>query len=142
MKVELNKSLKERILHAILFEILANSMIAVLITILLGVSLVQSSSLSTASAAIAMLWNYISNYIFDKIQHRYGFQRTFKVRVIHACFFEAVLIFSLLPVAMYFLDLTILSALAVETGLVAFFLPYTLLFNWIYDYVRWQMVGK
>ncbi|KFD24105.1 PACE efflux transporter [Yokenella regensburgei] len=142
MKVELNKSFKERILHAVLFEVLANIIIAVSVAKLLGVSLAISGTLSVVSAATATLWNYIFNYIFDGIQRRYKFERTFKVRAIHACIFEAGLIVALLPVAMYLLDLTMMEALVVETGLVLFFLPYTLVFNLTYDHLRWQLVGK
>ncbi|MGE9553218.1 PACE efflux transporter [Erwinia amylovora] len=142
MKVELNKSPGERVFHAILFEVLANIIIAVSVTKLLGVTFMQSVSLSVCSAAAATLWGFIFNYFFDRTQCHYKFERTFKVRVIHTCLFEAGLIVMLLPVAMYLLDLTVIDALVVETGLVLFFLPYTLIFNWSYDHLRWQIIGK
>ena len=47
-----------------------------------------------------------------------------------------------LPVAMVMLHLTMTEAFFVEIGLVLFFLPYTMLFNWIYDYLRWTFVGR
>lgn len=141
MEVELNKSYKERIFHAILFEALANVIVSVLISKLLSVSLVQSSVLSIMSAATATLWNYIFNYFFDNIQRCYQFQRSVKVRIIHTCLFEIILIITLLPIAMYLLNLTVLDALSIEIGLALLFLPYTLIFNWTYDHIRWKLRG-
>jgi len=76
------------------------------------------------------------------LQKKYHFKRTFVVRAVHAVGFETGLIVALLPVAMFILDLSIVEAFFVEIGLVLFFLPYTLLFNWIYDYLRWVCVGR
>ncbi|WP_306301032.1 chlorhexidine efflux transporter, partial [Enterobacter chuandaensis] len=61
---------------------------------------------------------------------------------IHAVGFETGLIVTLIPVAMFMLDLTMTEAFFVEIGLVLFFLPYTMLFNWLYDYLRWTLVGS
>ncbi|MCK7044651.1 PACE efflux transporter, partial [Enterobacter cloacae] len=74
-------------------------------------------------------------------QH-HPFQRTFLVRAIHAICFETGLIITLIPVAMVMLNLTVTEAFFVEIGLVLFFLPYTMLFNWLYDYLRWTFVGR
>jgi uncharacterized membrane protein len=49
---------------------------------------------------------------------------------------------TLIPVAMVMLHLTMTEAFFVEMGLVLFFLPYTMLFNWVYDYLRWTFVGR
>jgi len=40
------------------------------------------------------------------------------------------------------LNLTVAEAFFVEIGLVLFFLLYTMLFNWLYDYLRWTFVGR
>ncbi|HII0044325.1 MULTISPECIES: chlorhexidine efflux transporter [Klebsiella] len=45
MKVELNKSTRERIFHAVLFELLANIIIALFLAYVLQVSLLQSGML-------------------------------------------------------------------------------------------------
>ena len=62
------------------------------------------------------------------------------MRVLHAVIFEVVLVLSLTPVAMYFLQLSLVKAFMVEIGLIFVFLPYTIIFNWSYDYVRWRFV--
>ena len=107
-----------------------------------NVSVLQSGSLSVISALAATAWNFVFNKFFDALQKKYAFQRTFLVRAIHAICFETGLIITLIPVAMVMLNLTVTEAFFVEVGLVLFFLPYTMLFNWLYDYLRWTFVGR
>ncbi|EKS6886264.1 PACE efflux transporter [Enterobacter bugandensis] len=142
MEIELNKSFKERIFHAVIFEVTANVIIALSLAWLMNVSVLQSGSLSVISALTATVWNFVFNKLFDALQKKHQFQRTFLVRAIHAVGFETGLIISLIPVAMFMLNLTIAEAFFVEIGLVLFFLPYTMLFNWLYDYLRWTFVGS
>ncbi|MBE3463306.1 PACE efflux transporter [Enterobacter cloacae complex sp. I1] len=142
MEIELNKSFKERIFHAVIFEVTANVIIALSLAWLMNVSVLQSGSLSVISALTATVWNFFFNKFFDSLQKKHQFQRTFLVRAIHAVGFETGLIISLIPVAMFMLNLTIAEAFFVEIGLVLFFLPYTMLFNWLYDYLRWTFVGS
>ena len=142
MEIELNKSFKERVFHAVIFEVIANVIIALSLAWLMNVSVLQSGSLSVISALTATVWNFIFNKLFDSLQKKHQFQRTFLVRAIHAVGFETGLIISLIPVAMVMLNLTVTEAFFVEIGLVLFFLPYTMLFNWLYDYLRWTFVGR
>ncbi|AJZ88492.1 membrane protein [Klebsiella michiganensis] len=142
MEIELDKSFKERIFHAVIFEVTANVITALSLAWLMNVSVLQSGSLSVISALTATAWNFVFNKLFDALQKKYRFQRTFLVRAIHAVGFEAGLIITLIPVAMVMLDLTMTEAFFVEVGLILFFLPYTLLFNWLYDYLRWTFVGR
>ena len=142
MEIELNKSFKERVFHAVIFEVTANVIIALSLAWLMNVSVLQSGSLSVISALTATVWNFIFNKLFDSLQKKHQFQRTFLVRAIHAVGFETGLIISLIPVAMVMLNLTVTEAFFVEIGLVLFVLPYTMLFNWLYDYLRWTFVGR
>ncbi|HGW2950047.1 TPA: PACE efflux transporter [Enterobacter asburiae] len=121
---------------------MAASPIALSLAWLMNVSVLQSGSLSVISALTATVWNFIFNKLFDSLQKKHQFQRTFLVRAIHAVGFETGLIISLIPVAMVMLNLTVAEAFFVEIGLVLFFLPYTMLFNWLYDYLRWTFVGR
>lgn len=142
MEIELNKSVKERVFHAVIFEVTANVIIALSLAWLMNVSVLQSGSLSVISALTATVWNFIFNKLFDSLQKKHQFKRTFLVRAIHAVGFETGLIISLIPVAMVMLNLSVTEAFFVEVGLVLFFLPYTMLFNWLYDYLRWTFVGR
>lgn len=142
MKVELNKSTRERIFHAVLFELLANIIITLFLAYVLQVSLVQSGLLSLISGLTATVWNYIFNKVFDELQKRYTFERSFLIRALHAVVFEIGLIVTLTPVAMLLLGLSLIDAFFVEIGLVLFFLPYTLAYNWLYDYIRWTFFAR
>ncbi|ASL95908.1 PACE efflux transporter [Salmonella enterica subsp. enterica] len=137
---ELSRTPTERVFHAVLFEVIANIIIAFSLAGILDVPVVQSGSLSVMSAAVAALWGYVFNWYFDRMQRRYQFRRTFTVRAFHAVFFEAGLIAIMLPVVMVILGLTLRNSLAVESGLVLFFLPYTFIFNWTYDLLRGRLL--
>ena len=142
MEIELDKSFRERIFHAVIFEVTANIIIALSLAWLMNVSVLQSGSLSVISALTATAWNFVFIKFFDALQKKYQFERTVLVRALHAACFEAGLIITLIPVAMVMLHLTMTEAFFVEIGLVLFFLPYTMLFNWVYDYLRWTFVGR
>ncbi|TDS84901.1 putative membrane protein [Rahnella sp. BIGb0236] len=142
MYVELNKSVKERVYHALLFEILANLILSVFVSKMMNVTLTTAGVLSLISAFVATVWNYIFNFFFDKFQAKAGFSRTLSVRGIHTVSFELILIVTLTPFAMYILHLHFMQALSTEVGLVLFFIPYTLLNNGIYDYLRAWLIGN
>ncbi|HBK4846181.1 TPA: hypothetical protein LL016_004669, partial [Enterobacter asburiae] len=64
MEIELNKSFKERVFHAVIFEVTANVIIALSLAWLMNVSVLQSGSLSVISALTATVWNFIFNKLF------------------------------------------------------------------------------
>ncbi|WP_312379224.1 chlorhexidine efflux transporter, partial [Pseudomonas oryzihabitans] len=53
--------------------------------------------------------------------------------------FEGGLILVLVPLAAWWLSISLWQALLLDLGLILFFLPYTLAFNWLYDlgYAAW-----
>ena len=142
MEIELNKSARERIFHAVLFELLANVLIALFLAWFMQMSLLNTGALSLISALTATFWNYIFNKLFDGLQKYQGFKRTAVIRALHAVVFEVGLIAALTPIAMLLLGLSFVDALYVEMGLVLFFLPYTMAYNWLYDYIRWLFIGR
>lgn len=141
MYVELNKSVGERIFHALLFEIIANFILSVVVSQMLDVTLTAAGFLSLISAFVATVWNYIFNLFFDRLQAKMEFDRTLCVRLMHTVSFEVVLIATLIPFAMFILHLHFMQALSTEVGLVLFFIPYTLLYNGLYDYLRPRVTG-
>ena len=62
-----------------------------------------------------------------------GFKRTFSARVVHATLFEVGPILAVVPLAAWWLSIGLWAALVLAIGLVLFFLPYTLGYNWLYD---------
>lgn len=132
----LHRSLGERIGHALAFEILALALTAPALAWLLGKPLLQLGVLTLMFSTVAMLWNMLFNWLFDRAQQRLGFRRDLRVRLCHALLFEAGLIVVLVPLAAWWLSIGLLEALLLDIGLILFFLPYTLAFNWSWDVLR------
>jgi uncharacterized membrane protein len=136
-----DKSLAERIGHALAFEVVALLICAPLFGWLMGTPVAAMGALTLAVSLIAMVWNVIYNSLFDRLQRRIGFHRTLVVRVLHAVVFELGLFFASVPLAAVWLGITLWQAFVLDVGLIAFFLPYTVVFNWCYDWLRVRWVG-
>jgi len=132
----IKKSLAERVGHALAFEVIALLICAPLFSWLMGTTMAAMGALTLAISLIAMAWNVVYNIGFDRLQRRLGFSRTLAVRVLHAAAFELGLILVAVPLAAVWLDITLWRALVLDAGLLLFFLPYTLVFNWAYDSLR------
>jgi uncharacterized membrane protein len=76
------------------------------------------------------------NALFDQAQRRMGFQRNVSARAVHAVLFEVGLILAVVPLAAWWLDISLWHALVLDIGIALFFLPYTFAFNWLYDNLR------
>ncbi|EFM18097.1 MULTISPECIES: PACE efflux transporter [Pantoea] len=128
------RTTKERVLHAVVFEVAANVLVFIILMIWASAAPAQSALLTIVSSTLAMGWNYLFNLMFDSIQLRTGFKKDWRMRCLHAVFFEAGLLVVLIPFAAWWLNITLLAALKLECGLVLFFLVYAYLFNLIWDY--------
>jgi uncharacterized membrane protein len=140
--VALQKSIAERIFHAMLFESIAIALTSAALVWLMGKPLSQAGGLAVAISSIAMLWNMLFNAAFDRAQSRMGFQRTIGVRIIHALLFEIGLTVAVVPVAAWALQISLLRALVLDIGVLIFFLFYTFVFNWCYDIIRARLVAR
>lgn len=127
---------KERILHMVLFEVFTLIMMAGLATYITGNGAGEMAGLALAMSLIAMAWNYVYNYGYDKIFGADRTKRTKKTRVLHGLGFELGLMTVTLPVLMWVLKLDFLTVLIMDIGLVIFFVLYAIGFNWAYDSVR------
>ena len=134
------RSLKERIFHATLFEILGILFATPLAMWLTGKSMLSMAGLSAVISGIAMLWNMFFNWLFDQLQRRYGFHRGLWVRIAHSCCFEIGLILMVVPLVAWWVGTSLWHALVVDIGLVLFFLPYSFFYNLSYDLIRKQLM--
>lgn len=134
------RSIKERIVHALLFEILAIGISAPLAAWLTGKSIVSMGILTAVIAFMAIVWNMLYNWMFDNLQNRYRFERTVWIRMLHAGGFELGLILVAVPFVAWWLDATLLYALITDIGLVLFYLPYAFFFNLGYDKLRERFI--
>jgi uncharacterized membrane protein len=140
--MSLQKSVRERFFHAFCFEALAIAICAPLGAWLLDYSLAHMGVLTLMISTIAMLWNMVFNAAFDRVQLRLGFQRTVAVRAVHAVLFEIGLVLAVVPLAAWWLGISLWTAFLLDIGIVLFFLPYTFVYNLAYDSLRVRVVER
>lgn len=136
------KSLRERFFQALLFEAIAVVLCSVVGAWLLGYSLAHMGALTVAISTVAMLWNMAFNALFDRLQNRMGFRRGVVARVLHAIGFEVGLLMAIVPMAAWWLDISLWRAFWLDIGVALFFLPYTFFFNLAYDTLRARRVRQ
>ena len=140
--MSLKKSIKERFLHSLAFELIAIAICAPLGAWLLGYSLAHIGLLTLMISLVAMTWNMVFNSLFDRAQRRMGFERTLVARGVHAVMFEIGLLLVVIPLAAWWLGIGLWEAFILDIGIALFFLPYTFVFNWSYDHVRAILVAR
>ncbi|RMS28060.1 Trans membrane pair, partial [Pseudomonas coronafaciens pv. atropurpurea] len=137
-----SKSIRERALHATLFEVGGVILVAPLLAWLMDHSLAMMGIMTVMISTIAMLWNMTYNALFDRLRRTHGFTMTLTTRILHAAGFEAGLILAVVPLAAWWLSISLMQAFWLDIGLLLMFLPYTLLFNWGYDTLRERLVER
>ncbi|MEI2416415.1 multidrug/biocide efflux PACE transporter [Orrella sp. JC864] len=130
------KTLSERVLHALAFEIIAVLLCAPLLAWAMGQPVWHMGALAAAISLVAMLWNVLYNSLFERLERRRGWVRTPRVRAVHAAGFEFGLVLWVVPLAAWWLSVSLWEALLLDIGLLLFFLPYTYVFNLAYDKLR------
>lgn len=132
--------LAERIFHSVLFEIGA-IMVAAVAVLLVGQG-IEGTAVGTgiAMSLIAMVWNLVFNYLFDKRFTGKREERGLGLRVLHTVAFELGLLFFTIPLIAYLLSLSWWHALVADIGLSLLIMVYALIFNWIYDLARVKFV--
>lgn len=136
-----HKSPFERLFYALTFELLAMLICAPLFSWLMDLPLSNMGVMTLMFAAVAMVWNMAFNALFERVERRYKLTRTLPVRVVHACLFEGGLVVMLVPLAAWWMDVSLWEAFVLDVGIMLLFLPYTFLFNLAYDHLRarWTM---
>ncbi len=131
-----HKTLTERVIHAVSFEGLATLILAPTAAWLMQRSVLEMGGLSVLLATLAMVWNLIYNAAFDRLWPVSRVVRTLKVRALHAIGFECGFILIGVTAVALVLGVTLIQAFMLEIGFMLFFLPYTMLFNWVWDTLR------
>lgn len=130
------RSLKERFLHALTFEVLAIVIVSPLAALVMKKTLFQMGALAVMLSTVAMLWNMIYNAGFDQLCPPGKVHRDVAIRVLHALGFEGGFILIGLPIAAGMLGISLWQAFTLEVAFFLFFLPYTIIYNWFWDRLR------
>ncbi len=131
------RTTRDRIRHAISFEVVALAMITPLGAWVFGLPIHDIGVVAVISSTIATFWNYGYNILFDRASLRWRgtTAKTFRVRLVHAVLFEAGLLVLLVPMIALYLGVSLLVALMMDVAFAAFYLVYALAFNWAYDVI-------
>lgn len=119
-----------------MYELCAMALLVPLASLVMEQSLLHMGALAFMMSTAAMLWNVVFNMLFDRLEAAMGWSRTVGVRCLHALMFEGGLVFMLVPLAAWWLNVSYWQAFLLDLGFFAFFLPYTYVFNWLYDALR------
>ena len=125
----------DRLRHALSFELSG-----LLIVMSGGILLFDRAAedvgpIALLGSAIAAVWVYLYNYLFDvallRLQGRT--QKTVTQRAVHAVLFETSLLVIMLPIIAWHLDLSLMDAFLMDAALASFYIAYAFCFNWFYD---------
>jgi uncharacterized membrane protein len=129
------RTTKDRIRHAILFEIIGLCLVTPLANWLFAIPLIDAGAVSLAGATAATVWNYLYNLLFDHamLRLRGHVHKTLALRVLHACLFEFGLLLILMAFLAWYLAVSLWQALLLNLSFIGFYLVYAFIYNWVYD---------
>ena len=128
---------KDRIRHALLFELIALAIITPFGGSVFEVSTLDFGVVAVVSTTTAMLWNYVFNLGFDHAMLRYRgtVRKSVAIRVLHAVAVEFGLLVLLVPFIAWYLAVPLWTAFVMDVTIAGFYLVYAFAFNWLYDTV-------
>ena len=131
------RTTKDRIRHALGFEIIGLLIFAPLASLVFGFELHTMGLMAVVGSIIATIWNYFYNILFDNamLKLRGQVQKTVPIRVLHAILFEGGLLLLFLPMIAWYLGITLWQAFMMDITMATFYLIYAFVYNWIYDRV-------
>ncbi|WP_352259284.1 PACE efflux transporter [Psychrobacter sp. TB55-MNA-CIBAN-0194] len=131
------RSTKDRIRHALAFEIIGLLIFAPLASWVFGFELHSMGVIAFAGSIVATVWNYFYNVLFDNamLKLRGEVKKTVPIRVLHATLFEGGLLVLFLPAIAWYLDISLWEAFKMDIAMATFYLVYAFVYNWIYDRV-------
>ncbi|WBV44848.1 PACE efflux transporter [Pseudoroseomonas cervicalis] len=129
------RTTRDRIRHAILFEVIGLALIIPLGGLVFGLPAGTMGVIGLGSAMAATLWNYVYNLGFDRAMQRWlgHTNKSLRLRVLHALLFEAGLLLILMPPIAWYLGITLLQAFVMDAAIAGFYVAYAFLFNLAYD---------
>lgn len=125
-----------RVLQAICYESIAIAVVTPALGWMFDEPTSSALGLSVTMSTIALTWNYLFNWAFERWEARQTVRgRSLLRRVAHGIGFEGGLTLLLVPLVAYWLDLSYGQAFLTQLGLLVFFLVYTVVFTWVFDRV-------
>lgn len=123
-----------RVLQAILYEVIAIAFVGPVLSVAFDKPQASTLGLAVVLSTIALTWNYVFNWMFERWESRQSVRgRSFVRRLAHGIGFEGGLTVLLIPVMSLWLQISPLEAFIANLGLLAFFFVYAIAFTWAFD---------
>ena len=123
-----------KVFHAVVYELIAIVVVTLAMQLMAKSSTAQAGGLALATTVVALLWNMAYNTLFEHWEKRQlSKARNMRRRVAHAIGFEAGLVLMTVPMIAWWMNMDWVHAFLADLALVAFFLVYTFVFNWVFD---------
>lgn len=127
---------RRRLIYVTLYELIAIAAATAGLSVLTGQGAGHSSVVAAAASAIAIVWNILFNWAFERWESRQAVRgRSLGRRVAHAIGFEGGLVFTLVPLFAWWFGISLWHAFVMDLGLIVFFLCYTFVFSWVFDHL-------
>lgn len=125
-----------RVLQAVLYETFAIAFVGPVLSVAFDKPASSTLALAVVLSSIALAWNYVFNYFFERWESRQAVRgRSLARRLAHGTGFEGGLTVLLIPAMSLWLGISPLDAFLANLGLLAFFFVYAIAFTWIFDRV-------
>jgi len=125
---------RRRLLFLISFELLAITCTSWGLSFMSTQSLSHASVMGISCSAIAVLWNWLFNFLFEKWEtQQNSSERTLLRRAAHALGFEIPLLVGFVLLFSWWFEITYVQALLMDLTLFAFFLVFTFFYTWGFD---------
>jgi uncharacterized membrane protein len=125
-----------RVLQAVLYEIIAIAVVGPALSLAFTRSQTSTFGLAVVLSTIALAWNYVFNWLFERWESRQAVRgRSFARRLAHGAGFEGGLVIILLPVMSLWLEISLAAAFVANLALLVFFFVYAIVFTWAFDKV-------
>ncbi|QOF67800.1 PACE efflux transporter [Actinobacillus sp. GY-402] len=132
----------ERLFHAILFEFLAIIISIFAVKLTTSHPTTETGIVIVLISVIAVFWNMLFNWIFDKYFPGAREKRRTLLRMFHTLAFEGGLLAFTLPLVAFILKINWLDAFIMDISLTLLIVVYTFFFNLIYDHLRAVMLRQ
>lgn len=127
---------QRRVLQSVLYELLAVAFVGPVLSLAFGKPPGSTLVLAVLLSLIALSWNYVFNWVFERWEARQPVRgRSWLRRLAHGLGFEGGLTLILIPLMSFWLDISPLEAFVANLGLLVFFFVYAVVFTWAFDRV-------
>lgn len=125
-----------RVFQAVLYEVIAIAVVGPALSFAFDEPQASTFGLAVVLSTIALTWNYVFNWIFERWESRQIVRgRSFARRLAHGAGFEGGLVIILVPVMSLWLEISPAAAFVANLGLLVFFFVYAIAFTWAFDRV-------